>query len=218
MAPRRYNRHRRDAAMAETRARIVTAVTELHAEIGPMRTTYALIAERADVAVPTVYKHLPNLTAMFDACVGHVLGRAPPLGPEIFEGLDDAAARLDALVRAQCARYRFLEPWLRWEADEAALPELAVHLRRVRDRRLLLVREAIAPSFGQRPPAALVGVIDALLEFRAWQGLTKQQGLTNDEAAAALTAAVHAVFDAQRGPAAYPAGAARRPVTRRRPS
>ena len=64
MAPRRYDRRRRDEAMAAVRARIVDAVVELHAEIGPSRTTYAMIAQKADVAIPTVYKHFPTLAGI----------------------------------------------------------------------------------------------------------------------------------------------------------
>src|SRR5262245_60933171 len=131
--PRRYDRGGRDAAMARTRGRIVDAVVALHAERGACDTSYADIAARADVAVPTVYKHLPNLTALFDACVGHVVERAPPLTPQIFDGLS-GADRIAALAKALTAQHRYFSPWLRWSMHEAPLiPELGVHQRRMDD-------------------------------------------------------------------------------------
>ncbi|HEX2117376.1 MAG TPA: helix-turn-helix domain-containing protein, partial [Alphaproteobacteria bacterium] len=101
--PRAYNRGRRDAAMARTRTRIVDAVVSLHAERGARDTSYADIAQRADVAIPTVYKHFPSLGHVFEACVGHVSERAPPLGPDVFDRLATAPERLAALAKAIAA-------------------------------------------------------------------------------------------------------------------
>ena len=61
MSPRRYRSDRRKAATEETRRRIVDSTVSLHAECGAIATTYAMIAERADVAIPTVYNHFPTL-------------------------------------------------------------------------------------------------------------------------------------------------------------
>src|SRR5690606_1335960 len=120
--PRRYDRRNRDAAKARTRERIVAAIVELHAERGARNTSYADIAARADVAIPTVYKHFPSLEVLFNACVGHVSERAPPLGPDLFDGLPGARDRLTALVKAIAARHRYFAPWQRWPADD--IPEL----------------------------------------------------------------------------------------------
>lgn len=194
--PRRYNRDRRDEAVAATRRRIVKAIVDLHAEQGAQNTSYAMIAARADVAVPTVYKHFPNLTEMFNACVGHVTAQAPPLGPEIFTGLSDAASRLDALVRAIAARYRFLTPWLRWTMYEAPLiPELAVHHRRALEQRKQLIATALTPAFESEPLPALVGLIDALLDFRTWHALTEEHHLTDADAATMLSDAVRLLLE-----------------------
>jgi AcrR family transcriptional regulator len=186
--PRRYNRSGRDAAMAQTRARIVEAVVALHAERGARATSYADIAERADVAIATVYKHLPSLETMFAACVGHVSERAPPIGPGVFDGLSDPADRLTALVKALVARHRYFEPWLRWSVHEAALiPELAVHRGRADEAQRALIVAALAPAFKDAPPPALVGLLASLFDFRAWQTLTARYGL--DQAATADTIA-----------------------------
>ena len=47
MATRKYAQKRRAEQQAETRRRIVEAVAALHGEIGPARTIFKAIAERA---------------------------------------------------------------------------------------------------------------------------------------------------------------------------
>lgn len=193
--PRRYNRSGRDAAMARTRARIIDAVVGLHAERGARNTSYADIAARADVAVPTVYKHLPNLTALFDACVGHVSERAPPLGPDIFDGLT-GADRIAALAKALAAQHRHYAPWLRWSVYEAPLiPQLAAHHRRMDEAHRALIAQAVAPAFKTAPPQALIGLLASLFEFRSWQALVTQYGLSEAAAADAIANAARLVFD-----------------------
>ena len=194
--PRRYNRSGRDAAMALTRSRIVDAVVGLHAERGARDTSYADIAARADVAVPTVYKHFPNLAALFDACVGHVSERAPRLDPEIFDGVPEAADRVAALARALAAQHRYFAPWLRWSVHEASLmPELAVHRRRVDEAHRALIATAVAPAFETAPPPALLGVLATLLDFRSWQTLIDQYDLSDTAAADAIANAALLVFN-----------------------
>src|SRR5262249_25116750 len=51
---------RRAERMAETRERIARAAYELHATIGPARTTISAIAARAGVQRHTVYQHFPD--------------------------------------------------------------------------------------------------------------------------------------------------------------
>jgi AcrR family transcriptional regulator len=191
--PRRYDRTRRDEATAATRRRIVDAIVALHAERGASDTTYAMIAERADVAIPTVYKHFPNLAIIFEACVGHVTAKAPAVGPEIFDGLSDVSTRLAALIRALFARHRFMAPWLRWSDQDASVPpELAVHHTRARAAQRQLVEAALAPL--DPPPAPLVALIDVLVSFRTWRMLTADHGLTQDQAVDAVTQCARAAL------------------------
>jgi AcrR family transcriptional regulator len=181
--------------MAQTRARIVGAIVGLHAERGARATSYADIAARADVAVPTVYKHFPSLETLLNACVGHVSGGAPALGPEIFDGLPGAPERLAALAEALAARHRYFQPWLRWSVHEAALiPELAVHQRRMDEAHRAIIAEAVKPGFTDGPPQALVGVLTTLLDFRSWQTLTREYGLSESAAAAAIANAAQLVL------------------------
>lgn len=197
MAPRRYTSQRRDQAMADTRRRIVEAVVALHGEQGVQRTSYAQIAQRADVAVPTVYKHFPDLAELLGACIGHTAASAPTLTPDLFAGLDDTPARLDALVALLFARHAALSPWLRWAQHEAALvPELGAHARHGHERDLRFIREALGPRFGTALPKALLALVDILTRYSAWETLTQDRGLSQNDAIAAARAAIAALLDA----------------------
>ncbi len=198
MTPRRYDRRRRDEAMAATRARIVDAIVALHAELGPSRTTYALIAKRADVAIPTVYKHFPKLAGMFAACIGHVSAQLPPLTADTFADARDAASRIAKLATALCERHRRFAPWLRWSRHEVhLLPELGVYLTKMRERQRRLIEEALAPAPGARPPRTMVAIVDALTGFDTWHTLTAESGLAPDEATEAIVDALMAIMSAR---------------------
>ncbi|MCC7049766.1 MAG: TetR/AcrR family transcriptional regulator [Alphaproteobacteria bacterium] len=197
MAPRRYTSQRRDQAMADTRRRIVEAVVALHGEQGVQRTSYAQIAQRADVAVPTVYKHFPDLVELLGACIGHTTASAPTLTPELYAGLGDTPARIDALVARIFARHQALSPWLHWAQHEAALvPELGQHTRHRHEQDLRFIREALAPRFGTALSKALVALVDILTRYSAWETLTQERGLSQDDAIAATRAALAALLDA----------------------
>jgi AcrR family transcriptional regulator len=189
--------------MADTRRRIVEAVVALHAEQGGMRTTYAQIAERADVAVPTVYKHLPDLTELFGACTAHATAQAPALTSDLYAGLADTQARIDALVARLFARHAALSPWLRWAQHEAYLvPELGALAKQQHEQDLRFIREALAPRFGTALPKALVGLVDILTRYSSWETLTRERGLSQDDAVAGARAALGALLDASPPPTA----------------
>ena len=174
MTKRSYTMQRRATLEAETRERIVRATVALHAKHGGLRTSYAMIAQRAQVAPQTVYNHFPELDALFDAFTGHVLDRAPPLGVKSFQLERSPSARLRLLAKAVYARHLFLEPWMRINWYEAALiPELG----RIIAHGNAALRQLIAAAVGpDRDPAT--GFVDAafvLLDYPAWQELTRSR-------------------------------------------
>ncbi len=190
-------RRHRQAARETTRRRIVDAVLALHAEKGVLGTTYADVAQRADVSVATVYNHFPARADLLHACGGELASRAPRLDAEILAGHDDVPARLTALVRTAFDDHRHWLPWKRWFVGEASVvPELRASLDSARARRLGLVVQALAPGFAGSPPARLVALVDALLDFSAWSALTGDLG--PDEAEAAVSAGAAALYEAHR--------------------
>lgn len=183
MSPRRYRSDRRKAATEETRRRIVDSTVSLHAECGAIATTYAMIAERADVAIPTVYNHFPTLGDLLTACTGHAAAHAPPIGPEIFADAIDLDSRLRALLDALFAQYDYYAPWLRWTQHEAqVLPVLAAWLHQANDLRRQLIIRALEPAFAASPPQALLALCESLTDFTTWQRFASDASPLREEA------------------------------------
>jgi AcrR family transcriptional regulator len=174
MPKRSYSMQRRAALEAETRERIVRATVALHAEHGPLGTSYAMIAKRAQVAPQTVYNHFPEEGALFGACTGHVRDRAPPLDADTFRSGRSPAARLRLLAQAVFARHVFLAPWMRLGWHEAALiPALGAILAQGNVALRQLIATAVAPE--REATAAFVDAAFVLLDYPAWQELTRSR-------------------------------------------
>jgi len=90
---RTYVLRARGEQMAETRARIVEAIMQLHGEIGPRNTTISAIAARAGVERLTVYRHFSDEAEMFAACSHLYLELNPPPDPAAWANELDPARR-----------------------------------------------------------------------------------------------------------------------------
>lgn len=190
---RAYTKVRRAAAEEATRERIVSAMVELHQELGPARTTVSAVAGRAGVERLTVYRHFPDEPSMLRACSAHwtALHPMPPMPVEASDPL--AAFRRTLLL---------LYGWYR--ENEAMLSQITADAKK-----MALVAELIAPMAADldRTAAALdarwprrsprrAATIRHALDFTTWQSLQRLTG--NDKRAAAL--AVGWIADArQRG-------------------
>jgi AcrR family transcriptional regulator len=133
-----------------------------------------MIAKRAQVAPQTVYNHFPELETLLGACTGHVRDRAPPLGPESYRSGRSAAARLRLLAGAVFARHAFVAPWMRFGRPEAALiPALGTIVAEGNTALRGLIAAAVAPD--RAPTAAFVDAAFVLLDYPAWQELTRSR-------------------------------------------
>ncbi|HWA63101.1 MAG TPA: TetR family transcriptional regulator [Caulobacteraceae bacterium] len=103
MARRTYRQSRRGEAAEETRRRIVEATFALHNEQGIAATTMKQIAERAGVAVGSVYHHFPTYDDAIGGCASHVRAAFPFPAAEAIERGNDVAARVEAYVDAYAA-------------------------------------------------------------------------------------------------------------------
>ena len=187
--------------MDETRRRILEAAAELHTQHGIKATTYAMIAERADVAVPTVYNHFPTLDELQAACGGEIMAKAPALGPEIFAGAEDLDERVAALARAFNAFYRFVAPWWRWTFYESRfLAELGPRYKKAAQQRRELLGLALSPAFGKRPPEPLLSLCESVLDFPSWERLTAEYGLDEVDTARAMSEGLLALARSHLGP------------------
>jgi AcrR family transcriptional regulator len=169
---RKYEMRERAARQEDTRRRIAAATAELHATVGPAKTTIAEIAKRAGVQRPTVYNNFPTDKDLFAACQAHFMTESPP--PSL-----DPARGLEANLRDLYAWWRRNEAMSGNVArDRGSVPALDELLRETGDARF----DALADALGDdRPSRAFIRVA---MTFGTWKTL-KDRGLS-DQAAARL--------------------------------
>ena len=185
MCPRAYRSPLREAHQVEIRQRIAAAAAALHAEKGALGTSFKEIAQRADVALPTVYKHFPTLDALVPACTQHAISKAPPFGPDQLDAGADLSGRLRLLIRGAFAQHRYFQPWFRWGESEH-IPALKPIQQHGQDHLRGLIERAMAPVFPGQVPASLLATAEALLGFGAWQVLVHRLSPRRAQVAAHL--------------------------------
>jgi AcrR family transcriptional regulator len=185
---RPYRMKRRAELEEQTRRRITESAVALHEELGPARTSISAIANHAGVRRSTVYRHFPDDEALFAACSSHWRAANPPPDPSAWAAIDDPAARTEAALRELYAFYGrtqgMYESLLR---DEPVVPIVQRHvrdfhgyLRAIQD--TLIAGRGLRGAAGRRTSAA----VGHALAFPTWRSLTREQGLSGDEAAALM--------------------------------
>jgi AcrR family transcriptional regulator len=173
MSPRRYRMAARAASVVQTRERIMEAAKILHAEKGVLATSWEEIAERAQVAPATVYRHFPSLAQLIPACARSVFDVIkPPTLQEAsvkFAHLDTASARLEYLTRESFHCYERGAGWLHAARRESHLiPALADALQVQHQSLLVLVQAALG---GVRPSEPTMVLLKTFSDFPFWESL-----------------------------------------------
>ena len=198
MAARRpYRLKARAERQEQTKLRITKATVELHATIGPARTTVTAVAERAGVDRLTVYRHFPSQRELFTACSSHAQASDPPPDPTGWTATDPAARLREALEELYGYYERnagLLANVLRDSETMPLVRELSA------PRRLYLERAADVLLRGWkargRRRALLGAAVAHALEFTTWRSLVRGQGLSNRDAARLMTATAAAAHAA----------------------
>jgi AcrR family transcriptional regulator len=200
---RTYELKARAERQEETRRRIVQAAVELHATLGPARTTVTAIADRAGVTRPTVYAHFPDDRSLFEACSGHVRAEVPPPDPTAWRSTPDPGERLTTALRDLYRYYGRLEPLLdNVQRDAAGMP-LVAEMTAYRARYLKQIRDLLLEAWPARgrTRARLRRAIGHALEFQTWQSLVRRQGCPPGEAVELMLALVRAAASDENVPA-----------------
>lgn len=176
MPPRPYNNESRQQQQAELRARIAAAAAELHASQGALATSYAQIAERAGVSLPTVYKHYPTLDELLLACTSHVAEREPRFPQDEIAAAADLAGAARLLVDACDALHAYYEPWLSWR-EHTRVPMLQ-QLHDERRRQFLQLCRPVLQAHGAASPADTAALWESLLSFDFWHRLVRDHKLS----------------------------------------
>jgi AcrR family transcriptional regulator len=195
---RKYELRARAERQRETRQRIAAATAELHAEVGPARTTVAEIARRARVQRLTVYKNFPDEYELFAACQRHFLAENPPPDPSSDLAIADPGERLDAVLHRLYRWYRRTERMsANVRRDREIVPALDSLMARTTDARAAQLADALAAGFveGGRPRRELHAVIALALDFWTWRRFARE-GLSDAAAACLMAKAVRAAVEA----------------------
>lgn len=180
--PRPYRMQRRQEALEQTRARIAAAAYELHATIGPARTTISAIAERAGVQRHTVYHHFPDLTSLFQACTAHGLRVTKFPDAARWRAVADPVERLRVgllgLYGYYRANARLMGNVLRdmpLFADVGGAEEW--------DERVALVFTVLSEAWqvDDATEPALRAAVNHAMAFETWRSLT-EHGMTDEQA------------------------------------
>ena len=185
MSTRRYTAKIRQTQVSERRQRVAAATAGLHAEKGVIATTYANIARRAGVSLPTVHSYFPTQAALMSACTGHVGARAPQLPQQAILAAPDLHAAVETLVAAMDSLHAYFEPWVSWR-QETVVPFLA-QLSETRREQLTGLLVQVLKLHRKERPAAHAAVWEALLSFDLWQRLVRQHKVPRARVRALLT-------------------------------
>jgi AcrR family transcriptional regulator len=188
---REYKKRKRAESEEATRQRIAAAAAELHEQLGPARTTFSAVAERAGVQRATLYRHYPDEDALFEACSAHWAARNAPPDPTPWAAIEDPDQRLRTALLEVYSWYERVEPMLdKLYRDISVVPAVAHQMELTAIPYLDHVADLLAAGRPRRKRVR--AAIAHALEFETWRSLVRRQGLRPGDAAELLRAVVAA--------------------------
>jgi AcrR family transcriptional regulator len=184
---RTYTLKKRAESQAETRRCIVDAAVELHSSIGPARTTFSMVAERAGVQRHTLYAHFPDEWNLLLACSGLTMERDPLPDAAPWRTIEDRRERLRAGLGA-------LYGWYERNAELAGcvLRDVEIHppTQKVAELRFGPVMAAYREVLGARLNARQRALLGLALSYFTWRSLVREGGLKTAAAAGVMAQAI----------------------------
>lgn len=174
-----------------SRDAILEALAEHAAAEGLVGFTMAQVAERAGVSQRTIYNHFASRRELIDALAEWLAERMQREGGRAHP---DGVASLAGAVRRNFELFS-QEP----ELTHALVVVEAVEPTRSHAERTRSFHEAVAdtyPELSDRQRIAVAGILRRLVSSGSWDGLTREHGLSSDEAAIATTWVLGLVTDA----------------------
>jgi AcrR family transcriptional regulator len=171
---RPYAMKKRAEQQADTRQRIVEATVELHGSVGPARTSFSMIAERAGVQRHTLYAHFPDERSLFLACSGLALERDPMPDSESWRAIADRGERLKVGLAALYAWYERNAELMACVLRDAEYHPPTQEILAIRfDPVVANYRDALGAGLGKKARALLA----LALSFQTWRTLAREGGL-----------------------------------------
>jgi AcrR family transcriptional regulator len=179
---RKYEMRKRARHVEETRRRIVEAALELHERVGPARTSFSSIAERAGVERQTFYRHFPDERSLLSACSGLYMEQNPLPDPGPWRRIEDPEQRLRRGLGELYAYYEGNEAMFSAVLRDADFHELT---REVVTQRIVPAVAGLSAALaagwarGRRTRAAIYLAVG----FHTWRSLARESDLSADQAA-----------------------------------
>ncbi len=186
-ATRTYTKRRRAEQEAATRRRIVEAAVALHGSVGPARTTFSMLAQRAGVQRHTLYAHFPDERSLSLACSGLALERDPLPDPAAWQAVADRRERLRAglgAVYAWYGRNAALAACVLRDAEYHAPTKEIVALR------MGPFMAASIDVLGEGLAARQRAALRLAVSFYTWRTLVRESGLKPAAAAEVMVQAI----------------------------
>jgi AcrR family transcriptional regulator len=197
---RSYRSPTRERQLRETRQQLLAAAADELVAHGLADTTLSAIAERAQVSQRTVYRHFPDRQALLDALtdwVDHELAdRFEPILPA------SADVSLDELLATGRALFVAMEDVGR-PAEAMVLTAQAGRLlsegHRQRTRAIERVVAEGLPAVDPSTRRQVFALVRLLFGSHAWYTLTRELGLTAEQAGEAVSRTARALVADVRG-------------------
>ena len=191
---RRYRKHRRAEQEADTRRRITEAAVKLHVTVGPARTTISDVAAEAGVQRGTVYRHFPDLDSLFLSCSAHWASLNPPPDPTAWSEITGQDRRLRDALTELYTWYVWAEPMLTNVYRDAPLVQASAQAGEGFQRHFQALHAALMNGRRTSGRARIwtAAAIGHALDFKTWRSLTRERGLSTDEAVELMIALIAA--------------------------
>lgn len=200
--PRRYSMQTRRRASEEARTRIFDATLDALVASGGQQVTMQEIAERADVALRTLYNHFSSRDELLTAAFDHHTAQTRAAVEDL--GLPDAAPehQLQHIIEAYYSRYEQMGPRLTVLLAQQDAPELDEQIRAIRRWRRTLLNSIVERAHRDGRLAvsasAALALAYTLTSHAGWQTLLDTfDGDTASAARAATEALTSALFHQQ---------------------
>lgn len=167
----------------------MNALVEILAEQGPMDLSYADLAKRAGVSIPTVYRHFPTRDTLFEALskrVNAVIALREI--PRTREGVG-------ATVRALFPRFDQHEQLVRAQLQAGSTGAR----QSARNKRVGVFDHALAaalPALPEKRRRAVAGLFTCLVSAAIWQRLRDEAGLDGEQGGEVTAWAVETLWRA----------------------
>lgn len=183
----------RNARRNRNREAVVNALLEL-CRAGDVHPSTEAIAARAGISVRSLFRYFDDAEALVRTAIAR---QQQHLGPLYALDVDPAAPLAERIDRFVAARVRLLDGM--GEVGRLARitatrqPLVLAELARIRGTLRRQLTEVFAAELAARPPAdrrATVAAADVVTSWESFDLMRNDQGLTRDEAAAAMAAAL----------------------------